>query len=93
MLDLPLKDLRVLQEFSEEEGSDFRAEIITAYRQSGLSQVAFCREWGLSYSRFKNWVRPPKKPAASDQEKMGFVPLVASADSEGLNFRSLLPLN
>jgi transposase-like protein len=34
-----------------------RQEIVTEYRQSGLSQRAFCRQWGMTPSTLRNWCR------------------------------------
>jgi hypothetical protein len=48
----------------------FRREIVAEYRASGLSQMAFAREKGLSASTLQSWTRksrgvPPRAGGAS----------------------------
>jgi hypothetical protein len=51
-------------------------DIIETYRQSGLSQMGFCREFGVPYSRFKNWIRTPRKRKSRPTTASDFVPVV-----------------
>ncbi len=51
-------------------------EIVEAYRQSGLSQAGFCREFGVPYSRFKNWIRRPQTRKTDQSGASAFVPVV-----------------
>ncbi len=37
--------------------NDEREQYVKLWRQSGLTQSAFCRKFSLSYQNFGNWVR------------------------------------
>lgn len=51
-------------------------DIVAAYRRSGLSQAGFCREFGVPYSRFKNWIRRPQTRKTDQSGASAFVPVV-----------------
>jgi hypothetical protein len=45
--------------------SDKGAELLEAWRNSGLSRRKFCMQNGISYSSFNYWFRRLEKPASS----------------------------
>jgi transposase-like protein len=45
-----------------------RQEMIAAYRQSGMTRLAFCREHGLGYGSLSKWLK--EEAGGSDVPKM-----------------------
>lgn len=46
-----------------------RAELVTTYRQSGLTQAAFARREGVRYSTFASWVQEERKGSSGSAAK------------------------
>ena len=63
-----------------------RAELLMAYRQSGLTQSAFARREGIRYSTFCTWAQaerrrgglPPAQPGRKRRRRVGSLPAVRS---------------
>jgi hypothetical protein len=65
-----------IQKFDDKVPLKDQLEIVAAYRQSGLSQAGFCQEFGVPYSRFKNWIRRPQTRKTDQSGASAFVPVV-----------------
>lgn len=62
----------VFKNFGGEMDPGFLSAVVSAYERSGLSQSAFCREWGIPYARFKSWVQKEKMPTLSRSQGIHF---------------------
>ena len=62
---------------TESEQDPHWQEHFTQWRQSGLTQMEYCRQAGLSRHRFKYWRRKlePEEFGSRSQRKSGFVPV------------------
>lgn len=99
MMTTLLLDSNAIKKFDDAVSLKDQLEIVAAYRESGLSQMGFCREFGVPYSRFKNWIRRPQTGKTDKPNASAFVPVVlaktpnppsVSRQSEGedsMNFR------
>lgn len=58
--------------------SDDREAHVNLWRESGLSRAAYCREAGLSYATFTQWVQRAKKQGYAAQEGPHDTPAGAS---------------
>jgi hypothetical protein len=65
-----------VKKYDEKVSLKDQLEIIAAYRESGLSQRGFCREFGVPYSRFKNWIRRRQREKTDQPSPSAFVPVV-----------------
>ncbi len=71
------------------EASETRAQYwqgqVEAWRVSGQSQLAYCKNNGLSYPRFGYWLRKFRRQGATGTRRAsGFVPIVAASEDVGL---------
>ncbi len=65
-----------------------RAELVAAYRQSGLTQAAFARREGVTYSTFASWVQVSRQTRRrSATVKFAEVRLPVPAPWAGLEVR------
>ena len=69
-------------------------EQIRAWRASGQSQLGFCKQQGLSYSRFQYWRR--KLARASDEgqtlaPRSGFIPVRRQWPTDSAGLTLVLP--
>ena len=58
-------------------------ELLEAFRRSGSTQQAFCREHGLSVATFSNWRRKTEAPATGEGAMFRPVRLAPSAANCG----------
>lgn len=67
-------------DFPKKQGYDLAKaqSFITSYKNSGLSQPAFCRLHQIKHSTFKNWLYRPEKYPLSCPDQSFFTPLKIS---------------
>ena len=59
--------------------SEFWQRQLEAWRQSGLTQVAYCVSHGLSIKSFYRWRRKEAEPVASAAPSLTLVPISVAA--------------
>lgn len=87
--------LRPKRQFTPEE----RRQAVEAWRQSGLTQKAFARQWGVSHMTLWNWARKyalegPKgleRLASGPAKRRGKAPLAAAVKAEIVATRQRFP--
>ena len=65
-----------------------RREIVSEYRHSGLSQRAFCQQWGIGPSTLRNWCRrvnEDEQAAEPSSARTRFLPVRTDAEESGIS--------
>jgi len=64
-----------------------REALVAEYRQSGLTQAAFARREGVTYSTFAGWVQRSRRPRGSRRAPVRFAEVRLPLPAAGLEVR------